>query len=133
MKKGFSLIEVITAIGILGIGVLSLVAFFALSMRFTKTARYITAGTNLAQSCLENQLGQPYTSLSPGSGLRARVSSDPASPFYEFEQQINIGLIDSSLQASGSDLGLKKIECVIYWDENNHEKQINLSTIKTSQ
>jgi prepilin-type N-terminal cleavage/methylation domain-containing protein len=128
-EKGFSMIEVITAMGIFGIAILSLAAFFAISSRTIRTARNMTTATNLAQEAADEKISLAYDSLTPGAETRTRFSSDESSPFYDFEKQINISLIDQNLSSSVTDVGLKKVDCAVYWQEGTDEKSLQISTI----
>jgi len=132
MKKGFTIIEVIVALTVFTIGVLGIEAYFATSSRLTTAASRISTASNLAQGIIDNEAASAYDALIPGTGAKVRVSTDPASPFYNYQQQIIISLIDNNLNASATDIGLKKINVKVFWQEGGAEKNVEMSTIQTN-
>jgi len=130
---GFTLIEVIVALGIFGLGVLALLGYFAISTQFVRFARQTTIASNLAQQVLEESLEKPYESLTPGAGSKAPFSADPENPYHLYQNQTNISLIDSNLAPSGSDVGLKKIDVFVYWVGVSGETNVHLSTVVSSK
>lgn len=133
MKKAFTLVEVVVAIGVLAIGVLGVASFFAYSTRITRSASNTSVGANLASGVLDEENAKSYDELSPGTGTKDRFSTNQTDPFYKFQKQINITLIDSNLADSPTDLGLKKIDVFIFYQEGSGEKTIQMSTIKTKR
>ncbi len=132
-KKAFTLIEVVVATGVLLIGVLGVGAFFASSSKITRHASYTSIASNLAQGFIDEEISKSYGELTPGAGMKDRVSSVSSNPFYGYKKQVNVSLIDSNLAASGSDIGLKKIDVFIFWQEGGSEKSIQLSSVKTNR
>ncbi|OGD57135.1 hypothetical protein A2V71_01725 [Candidatus Berkelbacteria bacterium RBG_13_40_8] len=133
LKRGFTLIEVVVATGILLVGVLGVGAFFATSSTITRHASYTSIASNLAQGFIDEEISKSYDELDPGTGPKARVSDVASNPFYNYWKQVNITLIDSDLANSGSDIGLKKIDIFVFWQEGSSEKNIQLSTVKTNR
>jgi len=129
MKKAFTIIEVIVALGIFGLGVLAILGYFAISTQFVRLARQTTVAANLAQQNSEELTALNYKSLAAGSGMRQNFSTDPADPYYPYQKQINISWIDANLAASAIDTGLKKIDVFIYWQGAGGEKSLQMSTI----
>jgi prepilin-type N-terminal cleavage/methylation domain-containing protein len=60
-EKGFTLIEVIVAIGLLAFGILAVGTMQAASLGGTTTANVATEATTLAMDQLENLIGLQYT------------------------------------------------------------------------
>lgn len=136
MKKAFTLIEVIVAIGILGIGVLGIAMFFARSSQVARAAGNTTSASNLAQAVIEEELNKSYEELIEGNGAQTKISTNPASPYYIFEKKINISCIDTNLAiiaCSGIPVPMKKIDVFIYWQEGSTQKNVQFSTIKTQR
>lgn len=131
MKKSFTLTEVIVALGVFGIGVLGVSGFFATSSQTVKVGRMTTTASNLAQGVIDEELTQSYDALIVGNGSKTRFSADTNDPFYVYQKQVNVSYIDSNLNNSGTDLGLKKIEVFVYWPSGNTEKNIQMATIIT--
>lgn len=131
MKKGFTIIESIVAIGIFGVGVLAIVGFYAVSSQAVRNARQITTATFLAQGLIESTISNPYDSLVIGAGLKEPFTTDQANPAFGYQKKIDITQIDQNLATSAQDLGLKKIDIYVYWQGVTSEKQVHFTTIKT--
>lgn len=129
MRKGFTLIEVIVAIGIFGLGVLAILTYFAISTQFVRLSRQTTIAANLAQQVVEENIASSYDLLTPGIGDRVGFAVDEADPYYPYEKRINISLIDENLAPSVTDEGLKKIEVFVYWTGVGGEKNVQMATI----
>lgn len=131
IKKGFTLVEVVVAIGVLTIGVLGVSGFFAYSSKISRSSSNTSIASNLTSGLIDEEIAKSYEELAPGNGAKVKISTDPANPFYNFSKQINISLIDSNLAASATDLGLKKIDVIVSYQEGSSEKNVQMSTIKT--
>lgn len=132
-QKAFTIIEVIVALTVLTIGVLGVQSFFATSSRLTTAANHMSTASNLAQGLLDSQIALSYTELIPSIGDKVPVSTDPNGPFNKYLKQINISLIDRDLNSSVTDVGLKKINVIVYYPESGSEKNVELSTIVTEK
>lgn len=133
MKKGFTLTEVIIAIGVFGIGVLGVSGFFATTSQTIKVGRFTSTASNLAQGVIDEELAQSYDALTVETGTKTRFSADSADPFYNYQKQVNISYIDSNLNNSGTDLGMKKIEVFVYWQDGGTERNVQMATIMTKK
>jgi len=129
-KKSFTIIEIVTAIGVFGIGVLGLAGFFAASTQIVRSASNMSVATNLASGFIDEEFAKSYDELLPGPGTRTQVSIDTPTAFY---YQIDISLIDDNLWASDTDIGLKKIDVSVFWQEGTGEKHVQISTIKSQR
>jgi len=65
--KGFSLIEVLVAIGILSIAILGLAVGAITITRANKTSQSHTVATNVAQDILEQLKAQPFAAVTAGN------------------------------------------------------------------
>lgn len=130
-KKGFTIIETIVAIGIFGIGILALLGFYTYSSQVVRFARQTTVASNLAQGLVEQTISEPYDTLTVGESAKETFSIIPTDSSYGYSKQTKISLIDQNLNASDTDVGLKKIDCTVYWQSNWTEKNIQVSTIVT--
>lgn len=131
LVRGFTIIEIVTAIGVFGIGVLGLAGFFAASTQIVRSASNMSVATNLTSGFSDEEFAKSYDELIPGIGNRTPVSADPASPFFQYQYQIDISLIDDNLAVSDNDIGLKKIDVKVFWQEGTSEKHVQISTIKS--
>jgi len=125
------MVEIVVAMGVLLVGVLGIASFFAVSSKVERSASNTSIASNLAQGLLDQENSKSYDELIPGTGAQIKVSNDQNSPFYRFTQQINISWINSSLATSQTDVGLKKIDVFIYYQEGSTTKNVQMSTIKT--
>lgn len=128
-SKAFTIIETVVAIGIFGIGVLAVVGFYATSSQAVRNARQVTTATFLAQGLLEETISESYDAMIVGAGTKQPFSSDLNNPIYSYQKKVDVSLIDQNLNASPTDIGLKKIDAYVYWQGSANEKQIQLSTI----
>lgn len=132
-KKGFTLVEVVVAIGVLGIGVLGVSGFFAYSSKISRSSSNTSIASNLASGAIDEELAKSYEELAPGTGTKVKVTSVTTSPLYNFSKQVDISLIDSDLAASATDLGLKKIDVIISYQEGSSEKTVQMAEVKTQR
>lgn len=133
MKSGFTIIEVIVAIGIFGFGVLAVLTYFVLSTQFVRLARQTTMASNLAQQVMEENIALSYDSLLPGQSAKTPFSADSENPYSFYQYQTNISLIDSTLNNSANDAGLKKVDVTVFWNALQDEKSVHLSTVVTEK
>jgi len=133
MKKAFTMVEILVALGVFAIGVLGIFVFFATSAQIGRLASNTSIATNLASGIIEEEFSKSYDELNPGTGDRTHISPDQSNPFYKFEKQETVTWIDIDLNTSATDEGLKKIEIFVYWKENGKEKNVQVSTIKTER
>jgi len=131
LKKGLTIIEIIVAITVFTIGVLGVAAFFGNSSRLAGAAGRISVASNLAQGLIDQEVNKSYDSLTPGTGIKTNLSLENTNPFYQYQKQVDIILIDSNLAISGTDIGLKKIIVTIYYNEGQDEKNVQMATIKS--
>lgn len=115
-QSGISEIEAILAIAILSIGILAAVTLFPLALKISKNAEQETVAANLAQAKIEEIFSLGYENIPAGSiEARHRLSSEQENPFYHYEREASVALVDGNLENSASDLGLKKITVTVYW------------------
>lgn len=126
-KQGFTLPEAIIAAAVLGIAVVIIMQAFPAGLKTSSLSRKTTVAVNLAQSSIEGTTSQSFDDIS--SVVKQRVSNDPGSPFYDFYKQIDVTFVDSSLNDTVDDTGLKKIIATISWSEQGSEKQVQVPTL----
>ena len=126
-KKGFTLPEAIIAAAVLVIGVVGIMQVFPQSLRTSSQSRKTTVAINLAQSAIEQTISQNFNDISPVA--KQRVSDDSQNPYYNFYKQVDVTFVDSNLNLSGSDTGLKKVVATISWSEDTTEKQVQVPTL----
>lgn len=120
-EHGFSLIELIVALAVLGIVVLSLFELFAQIRQINRSANNFTTATQLAQQSIELYRNTPYANINLGTqDLAASLTPYPAlkSPRTA---TATVSQIDIN--------GLKQVDVQITYQDRSGPKQIQLSTI----
>lgn len=118
--NGFSLIEALIATAILALTLVALVGVFPFVLRINKLAEQTTMASNYAKSKLEEILVKPYDEVEVGTiEVRHRLSSDSQDPAYNIERQTVVNWINTNLELSVVDIGLKKITVTIWWPKPN--------------
>jgi Tfp pilus assembly protein PilV len=131
-QNGFTLIEAAVAIVILIVGLFSVIAFFPLSLKMTGNSQNLTTATNLALAKTEELKALTYENL--GTGVietKHRLSSDPNNYQYNYQRQTIVETVDSNLNPSGTDIGLKKATITVYWLSpiGNQEKATSFTSL----
>ena len=128
-KSGFTLLEVLVALSVFVIAVVVIIQLFPVGLKSSRASKNETTAINLAQAGLENAKGTAYNDVTSES--RTRVSSDPTSPFYNFERESSVQFVDTNLDTSETDLGLKKITVTIFWQESGQEQEVSATYSKS--
>lgn len=126
-KSGFSLVEAIIAVAVLGIAVIALMQVFPIGVKTSSLSRKTTVAVNLAQSFLEETSSIPFADIA--SVTKERVDPDEDSSLYNFYRQIDVTNVDTNLDDTGVDTGLKKIVVTISWTEEGNQKQVQIPTL----
>lgn len=132
INHGFTLIEVIVAITVLAVGILSLTEIFPFALKISRSAEQQTVAVNLAQAKIEEMFYLDYENISTGTiEARQRMSDEPANPFYYYERETLAEHVDGDLNTSVTETGMKKITTTVYWDSPFfvNEKNTELSII----
>lgn len=127
---GFTLIEIIIAIGILSVGIVLVLSLFPKGLLLGREAKDITVASNLAQEKIEEYILKNYDEITVGiTESRQRVDSDSSSPFYIYEREVLADYLDTNLNVSMIDVEIKKITVNMYWNHEGREKNIQLVRI----
>lgn len=126
--KSFSIAEVIVAIMIFAVGILSVVSVFPIYKRMSRISEKSTIAAFLAQSKIEEIFSVPYDQIAVGAyEPRAAVATSGA--YSVFERKTDISYIDLNFNSSATDQGLKIITTTVYWHEGSRERLESLITI----
>ena len=130
-KKGFSLIEATVAIFIMTIGLVSVVQFFPFSLRIVNDSQKTTIALNTALAKAESVLAMDYDEINTGQiESKHRLSAQSSSYLYQYQRETVVETIDSNLDPSAQDIGLKKITITVYWQSPfGEEKSLAINSI----
>ncbi|GAH03867.1 unnamed protein product [marine sediment metagenome] len=128
-KLGFTLVEVLVALSVFIVAVVVIIQLFPVGLKSSRASKNETTAINLAQAGLESAKGTAYDYVI--SEFRTRVSLDPTSPFYNFEREPIVQFVDTNLDTSEVDLGLKKITVTVFWQESGQEQEVSATYIKS--
>jgi len=131
-NRGFTLIEALIGISLVGFSLIVMFGFHSQAVRSNKNARKMTACTYLAQTQLERVLALPWTAESRHADLEDNLSDTTSSiSEWEFLEHPNSGSQPDALNAANEDdddLG----EPVYYvtWDLNDVDTESTWSRIR---
>jgi len=111
MQRGFTFIEAMIAILIFALGVVVVLQVFPLAFGIEIANQRETQASLLCQEKIEEISSLTYPEIKVGV-----QTEDPLSPpFNKFSRETIINYLDANLEATSSDLGLKKIEVKVWW------------------
>ncbi len=129
MKKAFTLIELMVAIFVLSIGILTVLAIFPLGIQVIKSSEMVTIGIQLSQEKIEEIISTPYEAISLGESSEMALSP----PFDSYWRETRVSYVNPALdfQEVDTDKGIKKIEVTVFWKSPFKviEKSIKLVTL----
>lgn len=149
-ERGFSLVEVVIAIGVLAGVLISISSMFILGGRQVKTGKTITEATAICHDIMETydklSFVTLYTTLDAASGTPANdsnivVASNVSSPISgwqtEIARKLDGGVATARLQAIGnasplnfgSAIGLR-LTVTLTWSELGRPQSVTLSTMR---
>jgi len=145
-EAGFSLIEVVIAIGVLAGVLLSIASMFILGGRQVKTGKTLTEATALAQGLMEQFDKESFNSLYLNLGAvatdttRTVLSTSTGSPIQSWQTEIarklNNGLAAVRIDAVGpsspnfgSAAGIK-VTVTLNWNELGRAQSVAMSTVR---
>jgi Tfp pilus assembly protein PilV len=145
-ESGFSLIEVILAIGVMSGVLLSIASMFIMGGRQVKTGKTITEATALAQDLMEAFDKQSFVALYTNLGAATTdstftvLSTTTGSPIASWQTEINRKLANGAGQVTidavgngtptfGTCVGIK-LTATVSWNELGRPQSVKLSTVR---
>lgn len=145
-QDGFSLIEVVIAIGVLAGVLLSIASMFILGGRQVKTGKTITEATTLAHDLMEQFDKESYVSLYTNFGaastdttitIASTTTGTLITPWQpEIIRKLNNGAATARLDAMGpgtpnfgASTGVK-LTVTVSWNELGRAQSVQLSTVR---
>lgn len=132
-KKAFTILELVIALSIFVVGMVSILEIFPVNRRFLAQSSMLTQASYLAQEGIEATRALDYGSLTVGVNpyfeVRHFMSATAGDQLSLFERRTEVELVDpATLGSSNTDQHLKKIETIVYWTENNNPRQYAIDT-----
>lgn len=145
-EAGFSLIEVVIAIGVLAGVLLSIASMFIMGGRQVKTGKTMTEATTLAQDLMEQFDKESFTSLYLNLGAvatdstRTVLSTTTGSPIQGWQTEIGRKLANGSASVRldamgpgtpnfGAAAGIK-VTVTLSWNELGRGQNVAMSTVR---
>ena len=120
-----TLVEVMVSLLILSIGILGVFQAFPVAVKKEGIAKNNSTASYVAQGQIEDLLSYAYddTPLSVGTTTTSTASG--------YQIQTNISYVDplKSLNATTTDLGIKKIKVKVFWGQNIPEQTVEVATL----
>jgi Tfp pilus assembly protein PilV len=132
--KGFTFVELLVALSLFMVGMVSILVIFPLDRRYLAQSAYATQAVSLAQEKIEQVRALSYDDLTIGTyEAKATVSSTSGDQLVQFSRATTVTLLDAnravvSPQDSAHDVGLKEVDVTVYWSENGISRQYTLTT-----
>lgn len=126
--KGFTLLEILLAISILGVAMTVIMQQFSAGLRIARVSQNYTIATiyakqKLEEILVEEEMKEKEDSGSFDDGYSWRVSIMPYEEYMEGEEDENLfDLLPMEMY---------RLESVVSWVEGEKEKNITLATLKT--
>lgn len=113
--KGFTLLEVMVAVFILGVGLLAIIHLFPIGLRASKVSQDTTLASFLAQAKMEELKNTVWSSIGnePKSEINGTI----------FSQKVTVNELEADL--------LKRITVAVFWTEYGAERSVKLVTLRT--
>ena len=121
-EKGFTLLEIVVAITILAVGILTLVQMFSGSQNQTIQADRYLNGVYLAQ--------QKFSQLEMDN-FKSETTEGVFESHKDYRWQLEILPHESPLNNEEARIKIQKISLRVYWEDRNQEKEVELVTLKT--
>jgi len=129
ISNGFTLIEVLVAIFILSIGVLSVFGIFPLGIQIVGSSKMASVAVYLGEAKIEETIFIPYEQISIGTTTELALPS----PFSSYGRETKVSYVDPvlDLEEVANDTEVKKIEVTVSWKSpvGLTEKSIELVTL----
>ncbi|MEZ5066551.1 MAG: prepilin-type N-terminal cleavage/methylation domain-containing protein [bacterium] len=114
LERGFSLIELMIAITILGVGILSLAGLFPIAMQKVSRGDLESRATFHAQAKIEEIKRMPWNSLTPAVGGTDNMET-MFNRTWSVQQDVPVA-------------GMKQVDVVVTWNDNRGVRTVSLSS-----
>lgn len=124
--RAMTIIEVVTAVVILSVGLPPLVKSFADSSNQSHLPINATIASFLATERMEQIVARRYRNNAGYAALTTAnfPAESPVTGFPRFSRTVTISEVTSSLAASGSAVGYRKVRVTVTWQPDNSSMSI---------
>lgn len=128
--QGFTIVEVLFAIIIFVVAILSVLTAFPTQFRSVQGSTQNTVTTNLAQAKIEELIGKEngYDLLTVGT---QPVANFTTAPFTNYQYQVSVVLLDSNLQVTQTDVGIKRVTVDVFYTEGGDQRKSEVASLIT--
>ena len=128
-RPGFTLLELLIALSLFSIGMLTILEIFPVNRRFLTQSAQTTQASFLAQEEIESIRGLDYASLTVGTFEPTHtLGASTSDSLNTFSRQTTISYIDGNHQVTAINAGLKQVNVTVTWQERTINRQYLLST-----
>ena len=129
-KQGFSLLEVVVAVMIIGTTFLGIFQAFPYAFATIKGAENKTKAVYIAQSKIEQLYELGYSNIATGT-IEVKHPMAGSGVLSRFQRQTIVTALDGDLIESMTELGMKQIDVTVYYTNEftKTEKLLKVSTI----
>jgi len=133
-RRGFTFVELLVALSLFMIGMVSILLIFPLNRRFLLQSSNATQAVTLAQEEIEQVCAVDYSDLTIGTyEANESMGTSSTDPLSQYTRTTTVTIVDSSQNAiatqdTAHDVGIKRIDATVYWNEHGVSRQYTLST-----
>lgn len=115
-KAGFTLLEVMVAVFILGVGLLAIIHLFPIGLKASKISQDTTVASFLAQAKIEELKNTVWSNI--GNESKSEISGTI------FSQEVIVNELEADL--------LKRITVAVFWTDYGAQRSVKLVTLRTN-
>lgn len=132
-QKGFSLIEIVLATVLLGVGLTGTMMMLQNSIKATNNTDSLITGSNLANEKIESILAdKKFNGYSSITAAQYPVESSLAAPFTQYTRITSVKEVSpSDLMTLQNGSGFKRIDVTVSWGSQSYQKT-TASTVLTN-
>jgi len=133
INNGYSLIEIMVAIMIIGTCFIGLIQAFPFALKISNSAKNQTKASYFAQEKIEELYQLGYENFATGTIEIKHALGSPGNDRAAFQRETIIQYIDRDLNEISEDQGMKKITVHVFYTDSisKNEKLYSLGTILT--
>ncbi len=119
-KRGYTLIEIITAAAIFSMTILVIFGTYRLTLKLTKEGREISVASNLAQEMIDQARATAFDSLAINANPTAVATS-----------RLPVGFTKTYIEYYDGNNEIKEVTITVYWQGRAEDRAISMTTLVT--